>query len=393
MTRQLAVIFTLTLAVCTSLSGAERDDIPCDAFPGLDLHRPSQKEWNIAVQYLMWWTDGADAPPLVSTSDDGSLRSEAGVIGNPTTEILFGGDGLNRSMRNGVRLLADRRLTDEWSIYGEGFYVGDDDDQYDASSTGLPILARPYVSAQTLANDSELVAFPSMLSGQIDVQTSSQIFGFELGASTVLSENEQTRVALFGGYRFIQFEDSVFIEENLESIDPGGLVALGTTFRVNDGFDARNQFHGVNFQLDIQKRIRRWELSLQPSLGLGSIKREVSISGSTRTQIPGFGPTFVDGGLLAQPTNIGRDTSSVFTVVPEFRLFAERRIRENIALGFGYSFLLLPEAVRAAEQIDENVNQSQIGGGALVGTAAPIFQREESHIWNQSLLFSLSIQR
>lgn len=116
------------------------------------------------------------------------------------------------------------------------------------------------------------------------------------------------------------------------------------------------------------------------------------ISGATRTQIPGLGPTFVDGGLLAQPTNIGRDSSSVFTVLPEFRIAAEKQLVDGMSFSFGYSFLLLPEAVRAAEQIDQAVNQSQIGGGALVGLAAPSFTREESHIWNQSINFTLAFQ-
>ncbi|MEM9369497.1 MAG: BBP7 family outer membrane beta-barrel protein, partial [Planctomycetota bacterium] len=282
MTRHLAAILLLPFLMFAQVHGSNCDDFPCDACREFEFQLIDRSEWMVSGQYLMWWSDGADAPPLVSTSDDGSPRADAGVIGNPTTEVLFGGEGLNRGLRNGIRILADRKVNADWRIYGEGFYVGDDDDQYSASSTGLPILARPYVSAQTLANDSELVAFPNVLSGQIDVETSSQIFGFEIGASTVLSEDERARISLFGGYRFIQFEDSVSIEENLESTDPGGLVALGTTFRVNDDFDARNQFHGVNFRLDIQKRFQKWELSLQPSLALGSIERDVSISGSTR---------------------------------------------------------------------------------------------------------------
>ncbi|KLU05384.1 putative signal peptide and transmembrane protein [Rhodopirellula islandica] len=315
------------------------------------------------------------------------------MIGNPTTEVLYGNDSPNSEMRNGVRLSIGRPISDRWNFYGEGLYVGDAGDPFRQFSSGQPILARPYVSAQTGLNDSELVAFPNVLEGAISVETESRLFGFEIGASSVFSEDKDTRISIFTGYRFIQFEDSLGVQEDLESIDLGGVVPLGTTFRVNDSFEAKNQFHGVNLRLEIEKQLNRWDLVFQPSLALGSMERTVSTAGTTRTQIPGLDPTFVDGGLLAQPTNIGQDTSSVFTVLPEFRFSLGREVLSGLRFDVGYSFLLLPKTFRAAEQIDPNLNASQIGGGALVGPGAPAVARNESHLWNQSITFSVALQR
>lgn len=389
---------SLIVAALAVLSGhgtttaSDCDQLPCDAFPAFELVGKPSASWNVRGEYLMWWSRGADSPALVTTSDPASLRSEAGVIGNPTTEVLFGNESLNDGMRNGVRLSVDRLISDLWSVHGEGFYVGDADDDFNRSSNGLPILARPYVSAQTTLNDSELVAFPSILEGSIAVETDSQIMGFELGASRLLSMNRSTRVSFFTGYRFIEFQDRLSVREDLESIDLGGLVPLGTTFVVNDSFEAENQFHGVNFRIDIEKQIQRWELSFQPSLAFGSMSRDLSIAGQTRTQIPGLDPSFFDGGLLAQPTNIGSDSSSTFTVVPELRLSLGREVVHGLRFDVGYTFLLLPETIRAAEQIDANVNNSQIGGGTLVGVASPVRSRDTSHTWNQSLTFSVAFQ-
>ena len=42
----------------------------------------------IRLEALMWWTNGANAPPLVST----------GLIGDPGTQVLFGGEPINDGM-------------------------------------------------------------------------------------------------------------------------------------------------------------------------------------------------------------------------------------------------------------------------------------------------------
>lgn len=392
MQRIITLIFLTLTTVNNSVAGSDCDALPCDACPIYENRSSDLNQWNVQGQYLMWWTNGADSPALVTTSGPASLRSQAGVIGNPTTQVLYGDKSLNDEMRSGVRLSIGRAITNHWNLHSEGFYVGDDNDSFRESSTGLPILARPYVSAQTRTNDSQLVAFPNVLEGTIAVDTASHIFGFEIGASSLLGEDRNTRVSMFTGYRFIEFEDSVAIQEDLESIDLGGVVPLGTGFSVNDDFEARNRFHGVNFRLDIAKQVDRWNLTFQPSLAFGSMERDLTISGRTRTQIPGLAPTFVDGGLLAQPTNIGNESSSVFTVVPEFRFMLGRELRRGIRFDVGYTFLLLPETLRAAEQIDPNVNSSQIGGGALSGVAVPTLTRNAASISNQSLTFSVAFQ-
>jgi hypothetical protein len=64
--------------------------------------------WRIwaRADYLMWWVEGMDTPPLVTSSPAGTNRDVAGVLGQPTTTILFGGDSLIDTMRPGGRFTA-----------------------------------------------------------------------------------------------------------------------------------------------------------------------------------------------------------------------------------------------------------------------------------------------
>ena len=40
------------------------------------------------LEYLLWWTDGQDLPPLVTTA----TGTGTGILGGEDTAILFGGD-------------------------------------------------------------------------------------------------------------------------------------------------------------------------------------------------------------------------------------------------------------------------------------------------------------
>ena len=60
---------------------------------------PSGQYW-LRADYLLWWTRRVRVIPLVTTSD----ADDGGIIGEPTTEILFGDQWLGGDDRSGVRV-------------------------------------------------------------------------------------------------------------------------------------------------------------------------------------------------------------------------------------------------------------------------------------------------
>ena len=55
-------------------------------------------------EFLAWWSKGFATPPLLTTSPSGTDPSQAGVLGVPSTSVLFGGDDLSGGFRPGERI-------------------------------------------------------------------------------------------------------------------------------------------------------------------------------------------------------------------------------------------------------------------------------------------------
>ena len=99
------------------LSGQEAcvsGELPC-ALPS-SVYRPVQQTHAMSgwldVDYLMWWTRGASLPPLVSSSSIWVPRQQAGVLGESTTDVVFGDERVNGDLHSGVRLNAGVWLDD-----------------------------------------------------------------------------------------------------------------------------------------------------------------------------------------------------------------------------------------------------------------------------------------
>src|SRR5438132_8498421 len=123
--------------------------------------------WFIA-DYLSGWMQPAHLPPLVTTSPAGTPLTQAGVLGFPTTSVLFGGD-VNSDMRFGLRFGAGYWLdSDRVFSVDVGFTVLESQAAiFSESSSGTPILARPFENPVTGTAQSLIVAFPGASSGSI----------------------------------------------------------------------------------------------------------------------------------------------------------------------------------------------------------------------------------
>src|SRR5262249_1978998 len=159
-----------------------------------------------SASYLLWWTEGQFVPPLVTTSPPGTLAADAGVLGKPGTEVLFGGRRLNTGIRSGCRVTTGLWLSDamRWAVDGDFMVLQDMSTSFARASTGDPILARPFFNVLTAAPDAILTAFPGVVTGAIiATANTSAVFGAEANLRRNIYDNCSRRLDLLVGYRFL----------------------------------------------------------------------------------------------------------------------------------------------------------------------------------------------
>jgi hypothetical protein len=370
---------------------------------------PPGRFW-IRGEVLLWWLQGQNTPPLVTSSPAGTPVNQAGVLGAPGTTVLYGGDDINGSMLPGGRFTAGFWF-DECQTVGiqsSFFFLANDANNFIAGSSGSTILARPFFDSNPAVNaqNSELVSYPGLLAGAVGVSSRSQL----LGADALLRKNlcchscggcdtcedpcascfsvpglNCCRIDLLTGFRYMHLNDSLGVNENLTVTSQSGPFVPGTNILVNDYFKTNNNFYGYDIGGSMSCYKGRWFFDLTGRIAFGVNNRSATISGSTTSTVPGGSVTTTPGGLLAQPTNIGSYDDSVFSVVPEGQFNIGYQLTRHLRIYTGYTFLYFTNVARAGKQIDPNVNSSQIGGDPLNGPARPAFSFQDSGMWAQGI--------
>src|SRR5712692_4043150 len=113
-------------------------------------------------EYLFAYTRGARLPPLVTTSDAGTPKGIAGVVGSAGSSTLFGDRGVNSGQGAGLRLGTGYWFRPEGMFGVEaGLMVLEGKvAHFTDSSDHFPILARPFLNATNGVPGSVLIAFP-----------------------------------------------------------------------------------------------------------------------------------------------------------------------------------------------------------------------------------------
>jgi hypothetical protein len=348
------------------------------------------------VAYLSLWTTGYDTPALVTTSPPGTAQGLAGVL--PDAGVLFGSESIENGQRDGGEIRLGYWLLDGQFIGLEGHYwtTFGEESRFDVQSqftngAGGPILARPFVNANSGGQDAAILAFPNFdrggvivdLSGGVSIETTSILQSAGLtGRHVVWADFERSlRVDLVGGYRFFQVDESLTIRDRF--FDPGGGLIGPTTVQSLDQFDTQNDLHALEFGLLWEAYVNRWRFEVLGKCGLGNNHQRVRIDGATTTETLGTTTTQV-GGLLALPTNIGTYRRDRFAVLPELNARLRYELTTAWHIFAGYRLMYFNELLRPGEQIDTVVNPTQIGA-QLNGPARPAHSFLSTDMWVQGL--------
>lgn len=335
---------------------------------------------------------GADTPALVTTSPAGTPSPQAGVLGGPGTQVLFGGSQADE-VRSGIRFRGGMWFDDCQSkgIDFNFLILDRESDFFRGVSDGDPILARPFIDATNGQSIAELAAFPGVVGGTLSASVRSQgLYGW--GAS--LRQNFRRCQTCTGGcekldfligYRYANLSDQVRIREELTS----PLFGAGTQLNLSDDFSTRNMFNGVNLGIRYEKQKEMLRVNAFANVALGVTESRLAIDGWTQVISPGL-PTVVNpGGVFALPTNMGNSTESEFTALFDVGLDVGVQVHEQLDFHIGYTFFFWPSVNRAGDQIDTFVNPNLlppplVGAG---GPARPMRRSQSTNFWAQGINF------
>lgn len=344
------------------------------------------------AEVLYWWVQGMQTPPLVTTSPVGTPQNEAGVLPGATT--LFGGQPINGGGRPGARFTLGYWFDPYETIGVESttILLQQAHDSYGSgTSTGNPILARPFLNAASGSPDADLIAYPGLQTGQIGAASTTKVFGTEVNLRKMIDVKQNRRTDLLVGWRYFRFDEGLEVTSFSTSINPTGTVPVGTTFNIHDTFGTQNQFNGGNFGLRTEWFFNdRWSLDILAKCALGGMRETVSIQGNTVITEPNTAPATFNGGILAQPRtltsvgpggNIGTYTRTRLAAIPEIDVNAHYQLTRLWRVNVGYSLLYLTNAVRPGNQIDPILDPNRFPPAGTPVSQHPVFSFSETALW------------
>ncbi|MBN1395460.1 MAG: BBP7 family outer membrane beta-barrel protein [Pirellulales bacterium] len=379
----------------------------CVDFCGLPCCSPPGRFW-LRADYLMWWTNGMELPPLVTTSPIGTPVADAGVL--PAASVLYGDSTVCTRDRSGWRTTFGLWLDNchTWGVEGDYFALGREATHYSQYSTGNPILARPFYDVENIKQNRELVSYPDAAEGTVSVDAKD----YFNSAGVALSYNlcccdgcdgcdtcndscclpmlSCCRSDLILGYRYYRYSDSILIAEDVRILEEG--PTENYRLQVEDKFRARNVFHGSEIGLRNVIYRGRWSFEILTKIALGRTRQTVNIDGQTIVTPPDSASVTRDGGVLAVRSNEGTYTNDEFTMIPQLGIDLGYQINENWRAYVGYNILYWACIVHASEQIDLNVDPRNIPEVQDPALPFPEFPGKKSSFWAQGLNVGLEMR-
>jgi hypothetical protein len=354
----------------------------------------------VRAEYLLWGTKEQTLPPLVTTGG----TTGVGRFGFDDTQVLYGGRQ-QEDPRSGFRITAGSWLSVEdplnghnrcLGVEGNFFFLGDPSKDFSVSSTGIPILVRPIVNANTGNAGLGQVANPALtipglgtldpLSGSVTIHNTSQFLGGELNGLCRVCQKGNETIEFIGGVRFLSLKETLEIREDLTDL------ANQQNITVLDTFRTVNRFYGAQVGVRTEHRLGNLALEVTGKLAVGSTRQEVDIDGFTQSRLGNDTVATGRGGLLAlEFTNIGKYDRDVISIVPEVTVNASYLFNDNLRVFLGYNFLYWSNVARPGDQIDLVVNPNFVPSldpltpPSRQGPARPAFFFRGTDFWAQGL--------
>ncbi len=372
------------------------DPADTPAFPSFQPLRP---RLYASAEYLLWWVQGQSVPVLATTS----APSDFGVLGAPTTQVLFGGNSINgNSPFSGGRFTLGYWLGCEQKKALEitGFFLGTRSAGFSTNSSQNPVIGRPFEEANNGEETAQLTSLPGVSVGTLTIKAPTSLWGLAGNLRCLVCCGCNYRFTLLAGFRNINLDESLTITENVLGLPTAPAPFTNQMITVTDRFATQNHFYGGNLGADARWYWGRWSIDVRGQVALGDTVQILDINGSQHfvpgvTMANGAVVQNFTGGLLALPSNIGHFHHNAFSVVPEIGVNLGYQILPNLRGFIGYNFLYWSNVIRPGTSIDRVLDVTQIPNFPLHPEPAPVPGRHPAPVfhevgfWAQGLTFGL----
>jgi hypothetical protein len=342
-------------------------------------------------EYLLWWLQGQQVPVPATTSNP----QDFGILGAPSTQVLFGGNGINTGPFSGGRFTVGYVLGCREAIEITGFFLGPRAANFSTASFDHPVIGRPFMEVNNGQESAQLTALPGVAAGMLTIHAPTFLWGLEGNLRCLLCCGCNWRLSALAGFRNINLDERLTITENIQGLSTAPPPFTNQTITVIDSFRTQNHFYGGQGGIAGRWYWGRWSLDGWGKVALGANVQILDISGSQRFVSPTGVVQNFTGGLLAEPSNIGHFSHTVFSVVPEVGLNVGYQIRPYLRGFVGYNFLYWSNVIWPGTSIDRGIDVTQIPNFPLNPAPAPVAGRHPAPIfhevgfWAQGITFGL----
>jgi hypothetical protein len=314
-----------------------------------------------SAEYLVWWLQEARVPPTLTTSSTASR----GVLDQPDTRILYGGDRLET--RHDDRFIGTRfalglwlDAAQLWALEGGGFFLERDSTYFKKTSNGSILLARPYIDARDGSMASEIIAGPTadgVRTGAFQGYSRVELFGQEANVVRNLVAIPDGRFDLLVGARFAQLRDRTDFTATGRLL-PDQAILYGLT----DHYRAHNAFYGGQLGLRGSRQLGIFSLDVRGAAALGANLETVRAFGDRIYHTP-LTRVVTPTGLTVQASNTGRFERTEANAIYQVGANLGCAVTDHIKIFGGYTLFLWDGALRSGDQVDLVVNAAQVAGG------------------------------
>lgn len=373
----------------------------------------SMRTW-LDADYLLWWFKPAPAGPALLTT--GTLTTPtalgSGILGTPGTSVLAGNTYLNQGPYSGFRI-GGGIMDCSGTIGAEGnfFYLTQQgiSETFTSGITGSPLLARPIIDSRTGAETVLFVAAPNSFAGHFNVDSSTRFFGADANVllpftrcGACYPDEVGCYVTGLAGFAYYNLHDDLTMSQS-STVLPFGVgffdsipISPGGNLAVSDDIRTLNQFYGG--QIGLKAGVTWWRFTLNGTakVGLGSMREDANLTGSTSATTT-FGTATVPGGLYVLNTNAGTHSRNVLAVVPQGTLAFALEITPQVKLTLGYTMIYISDVARPGNLIDRNINRTELPSSQtfnpiVPGPQRPSFSWSGTDFWAQGVNVGLSLR-
>lgn len=345
------------------------------------------------VDALFWWVKSPSVVPLVSTNPNPNTIA---ALNDPGTRVLYGGGGTEIDFGNlpGVRGRIGFSLPDEVAgVEASLFGLPRQGTTFVVNGEGGagPVIAVPFNSTVPFNFNpaGETSLNPGNTPSQITVNNTTRLWGADVLGLARLYSSDRVRLAAVGGFKYLNLEEELTL--NHLFLDP---VAAGS-LTIRDSFFTRNQFYGLAFGLQGGFRYDFVSVDVCGKVAVGPTYQQLRVAGQTTIVGGPLGSVLSDtpAGLFALPSNSGQFSRNSFTVLPELAVRLNCDVTRYLRLTLGYDLLYSNNVIRAAEQVNRNINPTQnVVLQTPVGPTAPLPAFYRTDFWAQGISAGVQFQ-